>query len=165
MDLKVAGSSPVHHPKFVSLGFLHQTTLTPRPGSNLWYNYIMTNGQFDKWLMGLKEAWVTKNPQSAIDLCADNVVWYEIPFGKPLRTKQEILTEWQSVPTSQKDITVSYEILTVTESFGIAHWNARFTRLPSGVQAHLDGIYKVSLNDENLCTEFHQWYNAEQEDV
>lgn len=121
----------------------------------------MTSEQFDKWLKGLKDAWVTKNPQAAIDLCSENVIWHETPFGEPLRTKQEILDEWQTVPTNQKDITVSYEILVVTESFGIAHWNAKFTRLPSGTQAHLDGIYKVSLNDKNLCTEFHQWHNAE----
>lgn len=121
----------------------------------------MTREQFDRWFKGLKDAWETKNPQAAVDLCADNVVWHETPFGEPLRTKQEILSEWQTVPTGQKDIVVSYEILVVTEKFGIAHWSATFTRIPSGEKAHLDGIYKVSLNDKNLCTEFHQWYNTE----
>jgi len=120
----------------------------------------MTNGQFDTWLKGLKDAWETRNPQAAIDLCAKDVLWYETPFSKPLTTKEEIFTEWQTVPAGQKDITVSYEIIVVTEEFGIAHWSATFTRIPTGERAHLDGIYKVSLNDKNLCTEFHQWYNS-----
>lgn len=121
----------------------------------------MTSEQFDNWLKCLKEAWITRNPQAVVDLCAENFVWYEIPFGKPLKTKQELLSEWQTVPTNQKDITVTYEIITVTEQFGIAHWNAKFTRLPSEEKAHLDGIYKVFLDENNLCTEFHQWYNTE----
>ena len=121
----------------------------------------MTNVQFDKWLKGLKDAWETKNPEAAIDLYSENIVWHYTPFAEPLRTRQEILTEWQTVPTGHKDIIVSYEILVTTDKFGIAHWSATFTRIPSGEKAHLDGIYKVSLNYKNLCTEFHQWYNAE----
>jgi hypothetical protein len=121
----------------------------------------MTYEQFDKWLEDLKQAWVTKNPQAAIDLCADNFIWYETPFGKPITTREELLKEWQTVPSNQKDITVSYEIITVSSDFGLAHWSAKFTRIPSGEKAHLDGIYKVSLNERNLCTEFHQWYNTE----
>lgn len=121
----------------------------------------MTIEQFNEWLKGLKGAWETKNPQAAVDLCADSFIWYETPFGKPITTKQELLEEWQTVPLNQKDISMSYEIITITDDFGLAHWNAKFTRLPSGEQAHLDGIYKVMLNDKNLCTEFHQWYNAE----
>lgn len=121
----------------------------------------MTNSQFDKWLNGLKNAWETKNPQATIDLCSEHVVWYESPFGNPLRSKQEIFDVWQSVPAGHNDISVSYEIIVTTDKFGIAHWSANFTRIPSGKKIHLDGIYKVSLNDQNLCTEFHQWYNAE----
>lgn len=121
----------------------------------------MSREEFDKWLIGLKNAWESKNPQAAADLCAENVLWYETPFGKPLRTKQEIFDEWQTVPNDQKNIVVSYEILVTTDKFGIAHWGATFTRIPSEEKAHLDGVYKVLLNDENLCTEFHQWYNAE----
>lgn len=121
----------------------------------------MTNKQFDRWLEDLKQAWVTKNPQAAVELCSDKFIWHETPFGKPITTRKELLEEWQTVPSNQKDISVSYEIITVTSGFGIAHWSAKFTRLPSGVTARLDGIYKVSLNDKNLCTEFHQWYNSE----
>ncbi len=120
----------------------------------------MTNEQLDNWLKNLKDAWETKNPQAAIDLCSENVQWYETPFGEPLRTKKEIFDEWQTVPTDQKNIVVSYEIIIIADTFGIAHWSATFTRIPSGEKAHLDGIYKVSLDDKNLCTEFHQWYNT-----
>ena len=121
----------------------------------------MTTKQFDKWLHDLKLAWETTDPQAAVNLCAEKVEWHEVPFGQPYTTRQEVLDEWQDLSTQQKDIQVTYEIITVSDSFGIAHWNAKFTRLPSGEKAHLDGIYKVSLDENNLCTEFHQWYNSE----
>lgn len=122
----------------------------------------MTNRMFSGWLDKLKTAWETKNPQMAADFCAENVLYYETPFGKPLTTRQEVLNEWKSVPNGQKDITFDYEILIVNENFGIAHWTAKFTRIPSGEKANLDGIFKVTLNGDGLCTEFRQWWNSKE---
>ena len=119
----------------------------------------MTRQQFEDWLERLKIAWETKNPEVAANLCAGKVLYYETPFGKPLMKRKEVLKEWENVPRSQKNITFSYEILSLEDNFGIAHWSAKFTRLPSYKKAHLDGIFKVSLNEKGLCTEFNQWWN------
>lgn len=120
----------------------------------------MTSQTFSDWLDKLKIAWETKNPQMAADLCAENVLYYETPFDKPLKTKDEVLYDWKSVPEDQKDIIFDYKILSVNENLGIAHWTAKFTRIPSGNKANLDGIFKVVLNEEGLCTEFRQWWNS-----
>lgn len=118
----------------------------------------MIQNKFTKWLHELKIAWETKNPQRAANLCAEKVFYYETPFGEPLRTKQEVLKEWQTVPNSQKDIMFSFEILSFDESVGIAHWSVEFTRIPSGKKTFLDGIFKVTLNESGLATEFRQWW-------
>ena len=119
----------------------------------------MTKQKFDEWLKKLKNAWETKKPNAAFDLCATKFLWYETPFDKPLKTRDEILEEWQSV-LNQENISVSYEILSINDNIGLAHWRATFTRLPSKEKATLDGIFKVSLNEQGQCAEFHQWYNS-----
>lgn len=122
----------------------------------------MTEEQFTKWLEKLKQAWVTKNPEAAAALCSEKLLWYETPFDQPLKTKEQVLQEWESVPKSQRDITLSYKVLNVIGNVGIAHWAAEFTRIPSGEKASLDGIYRVTLDNKGLCTEFHQWWNSKE---
>ena len=119
----------------------------------------MTNKQFKKWLNRLKIAWETKNPEAAVNLCSEKFLWHETPFIEPLQTKEELLKEWQSV-FKQRNISFSYEILSVNDDFGIAQWNSSFIRLPSREKATLAGIFKVSLDADGNCTEFHQWYNS-----
>lgn len=119
----------------------------------------MTHQQFKIWLDKLRNVWETKKPNSATDLVAEKFLWHETPFAKPFSTKEQLLKEWETV-LDQENITVSYKILSVNDNFGIAQWQATFTRLPSKEKATLDGIYKVSLNQKGECTEFHQWYNS-----
>lgn len=119
----------------------------------------MTRHKFSGWLKNLKKAWETRNPKKALELCAENLLWYETPFGKPLQTRNEVLKEWKSI-LNQKDISVFYEVLNVYKNVGIAHWTASFRRLPSREKVLLDGIFKVTLNQKGECTEFRQWYNS-----
>jgi len=122
----------------------------------------MTNKQFSDWLERLKNAWETKNPGSIVDLCSEEVLWYETPFSKPLKTKGDILKEWQSV-LNQENISISYKILCISENLGIAQWLATFTKLPSKQRVVFDGIFQISLNERGECVEFHQWFNSKEQ--
>lgn len=119
----------------------------------------MKQSTFNDWLKKLKSAWETKDPKLAIELCAKNFIWHEAPFEKPIRTKGDLLEEWQSV-LDHDEVRMTYEILSVNKDFGIAKWHASFIRLPSKEKAELEGIFKVTLDTNGLCTEFHQWYNS-----
>lgn len=118
----------------------------------------MTSYEFDSWLKKLKKAWENRDPQAAADLCAENLEYLETPFSEPLKTKKEVLEEWKSVE-NQKDVSLSYEIISIFGNHGIAHFSATFTRIPSSKKVHLDGIFQVKLDENNLCTEFRWWYN------
>ena len=118
----------------------------------------MNKELFEKWFFNLKTAWETKNPQLAADICSENLLWYETPFDEPLKTKGEVLDEWQTV-SKQEDISVEYQILAVEGQTAITQWSAKFIRIPSGEKVEMEGIFKVRLNNEGLCEEFHQWYN------
>jgi hypothetical protein len=113
---------------------------------------------FKKWLEMLGQAWINRDPKGAADICIEDVVYHETPFGEPLKSRKEVEKIWDEVPRSQKDVEFGYEILTVTEEQGIARWWASFTRVPSGLRDTLDGIFVVRLEDNGLCKEFHQWW-------
>lgn len=121
----------------------------------------MTDQQFKNWLDKLINIWESKNPNGVLDLIAEKFIWHETPFDKQITSKEELLQEWQTV-LNQDDIKVTYEILDIKDNIGIAHWNATFTRLPSEENAELDGIYKVILDENGKCIEFHQWYNSKE---
>lgn len=115
--------------------------------------------QFKTWLELLKTAWETKRPELAVELCADEFIWYETPFQTPITTKKSLLEEWKSVQ-HHKDISLTYEILSCSNNIGIAKWSATFKRLPENTNAELEGIYLAKLDSHGKCTEFHQWYNS-----
>lgn len=120
----------------------------------------MTKKQFDNWLKKLGRAWVEKNPQIIADICAKNVVYHETPFTKPYKSPEAVKKLWQEVPETQKDIKFDYLILVVTKKFGIAQWQAKFTRIKQNKKAVLDGIFLVKLNNQGLCTLFKMWWVA-----
>ena len=120
----------------------------------------MDSDTFRQWLDDLGSAWQSRDPDAAAQLCAENVHYHEDPFQEPLIGREAVRQVWQEVPTSQKDIEFSFDILAVTEHVGVAHWSAAFTRLPSGTRSELDGVYTARLDERGLCVEFHQWWNA-----
>jgi len=118
----------------------------------------MTMQQLDKWLKNMGKAWEEKNPKAIPPLFADTFEYYETPFEKPFTSKKQLIKLWQDVPISQKDIQFKYDIVSLTQDLGIAHWTAEFTRIKEGKKAHLDGIFLIKLNTSGLCTLFRQWW-------
>jgi len=119
----------------------------------------MTEGRIKSWLDNIVRIWVTKKPDEVVDLVSDKFIWHDAPFDTPITTKKDLQKEWQTV-FDHDNIQVSYEILTREGDVAIAHWHATFTRISSKEKVELDGIYKVVLDDEGRCVEFHQWYNS-----
>jgi hypothetical protein len=111
------------------------------------------------WFDGLKRIWETKKPEGIIALCADSFTWYETPFDEPITTREDLLNEWRGI-LKQEAISVQYEVESIYENVGLAHWHAAFTRLPGKEKVELDGIFKVVINTEGKCIEFRQWYNT-----
>jgi len=119
----------------------------------------MNNQTFKSWLEKLKTIWEEKTPKVILNICSDKFLWYETPFSKPLRTREELLKEWNSI-LNQENISFSYKILSVNKNMGMAKWDATFTKLPSKEKASFQGIFQVILDKEGKCIEFHQWFNT-----
>ena len=115
---------------------------------------------FKAWLDLLGKAWVGGDPKIAVDICADKIAYFEDPFEPPLTTKEEIFKVWTGVPKKQKDISFKYDIVSISNNVGIAHWTAEYISKATGNKSKLDEIFVVSLNKEGKCIKFQQWWNT-----
>jgi hypothetical protein len=63
------------------------------------------------------------------------------------------------LPRARDDIAFDFEILAVTERWGIARWHGSYTPVEGKSRLELDGILLVSLDDEGRCRDFREWSN------
>jgi len=122
----------------------------------------MTIDEFKSWLDAYGRAWGTRDENAAADLFADDAAYEETPFVEPLRGRAEIRAYWAHVARSQEHIKFGYEILSIVENDGIAHWWASFTRVPEKTRVNLDGIFVITLGLDGRCTSLREWWQRKQ---
>jgi hypothetical protein len=69
------------------------------------------------------------------------------------------------LPRAREDISFGYEILAVTERWGLARWHGAYTPVEGEAHVELDGILMLSLDDEGRCRDFREWSNRRQHPV
>ena len=120
----------------------------------------MTSSDFEDWLDKYGQAWERGDAEGAIRLFTDNANYYETPFDNPMIGHEVIRKYWsEGAGQSQKDVQFSYQILAVGEDFGIARWQAKFVRVPSGNQVSLDGVLVSSFDEQGKCKVFREWWH------
>ena len=119
------------------------------------------NSTFDQWMQLYSKAWINRNPDLIIEIFDKSATYSEKPFSPPFEGIDEIKKYWQGVCQTQKDITFEYQIISVNDNTGIAHFEASFLRQPGTVNVKLDGIFKVVFNSENKCTSFSEWWQSQ----
>lgn len=114
---------------------------------------------FASWLDNYGRAWETGDADAAAALFAPDATYHETPFNAPMVGREAIHAYWfDGASTTQSDIAFTYEILAVESDRGIAHWTARFVRVPSGNRVRLDGVLAARF-DGDLCIEFREWWH------
>jgi hypothetical protein len=73
-----------------------------------------------------------------------------------------IAAAWDEATSGQKDIQFRYEILAVGEERAWCRWWCDYTRLANGNRVKLDGIFQCEFTAEGLCSEFREWWHAEE---
>jgi hypothetical protein len=142
---------------------LIQCTVADRRGRSSYVSEALPatgdRDRFDSWLRRFARAWEVRDPDRAAALFSEDGCYRETPFDEPLRGAQEIRAYWSSLPQAREDIRFTYDVLAVTESWGIAHWHGAYTPVDRATRLELDGILLVSLDDEERCREFREWSN------
>jgi ketosteroid isomerase-like protein len=99
------------------------------------------------------------DPQASANLFAENARYHENPFDEPITGRTAIYEYWDKGARNLKDKESTFEILSVQENRGIAHWQSKFTVTESGKRLALDCLFVVEFDDEGLCQSFREWWH------
>ena len=122
----------------------------------------MDETAFKHWLDKYRQAWENRNPEAAAELYTEEGSYQVTPFVEPLRGREEIRKYWAEVARTEQDISFWYEILSVGEGFGVAHWRASFEITPQELRTNLDGIFLIKLDATGKCTSLQEWWHKQQ---
>jgi hypothetical protein len=119
----------------------------------------MTEEQLREWLDRYGQAWEACNPDAAAALFSEDAEYYETPFGPPSRGRQGVRAYWAAATGSQRDVSFTHQILSVSADRGIARWAAEFTRLAAGKRMRLDGVFVLDFGEDGLCRTLREWWH------
>ena len=121
----------------------------------------MDNSSFNDWLQLYGKAWTQRRPDLIKELFTQDAKYFEKPFSSPFEGIDAITLYWKGISQTQKDISFEYKIISVNDYVGIAHFVASFLRQPGNVHVKLDGIFQVTLDSQNKCTSFSEWWESQ----
>ena len=117
--------------------------------------------KFQNWLKQLGKAWSDLDPQTAANLFAKDVEYYESTLKDPIESWDRVLDLWKIIPNNQKDVSFRFKIISTTGNLCVANWWVERTLLPQNIKQKIDGIFVFKLNEDGLCDYFKQWRTAE----
>jgi hypothetical protein len=118
--------------------------------------------EFNLWLDDYGRAWEARDPAAAANLFENDGTYQVTPFVEPLRGYEAILNYWREIARTEEQIRFGYEVLAVTNNYGIARWWSSFIRVPPGLRTKLDGIFLICLDSERRCTSLREWWHKQQ---
>ena len=117
---------------------------------------------FGRWLADYGAAWEGRDPEAVARLFTPDALYYWTPFEEPKRGRRGIAEAWGEATLGQEAIRFRSEILAVEGGRAWCRWWCDFTRLATGVQVKLDGIFQCDFTAEGLCYEFREWWHAKE---
>jgi glyoxylase I family protein len=117
-------------------------------------------GRFQRWLDGYGQAWMTGDPQAAVQLFTPSAAYHETPFDSPMVGAEAIRRYWtEGAKNAQTDVQFEATPLWFDGTTGVARWRATFRRVPSMGFVELDGTLLARFDDEMRCEEFREWWH------
>ena len=102
------------------------------------------------WLERFGRAWERRDLEQLAALFSEDGSYRETPFDEPLVGADAIRIYWSCLPNARQDISFGYEVLTVTQPWGIARWRGSYTADERDTRVELDGMLLISLDDGPL---------------
>lgn len=117
--------------------------------------------RYDTWMEAFMQAWKDRDVDAVMETIASDCAYYESVFEQPREDNEAIRALWEVVPENQEDIDYDYELICSDDEHAVFNWKLTRTLLPSNEKQVIDGIFEVSVNDENKCTFFKQWRSVQ----
>jgi hypothetical protein len=122
----------------------------------------VTIEELSSWLDAYRQAWEGRDPDAAAMLFTEEGTYQWGPFEEPLRGRAAIRDRWASAVAAQAEVTFGHEPLAVGDGRGLARWWVSFAVPVARQRIRLEGIFQVALDEDGLCYEFREWWNAEE---
>lgn len=120
----------------------------------------MTKEVFQAWLEKYLRPQERRSAETIKEVFAEDGVYWWGPFYEPRRGVQAVYEHHKNALSHQTDLKYDYEILAVTERYGIARFHLTLNDLMPGEPNEYDGLFLVHLNEQNQCTLFEEWYHS-----
>ncbi len=120
----------------------------------------MTREMFEQWMHTYTHRQEQGDPEVVKELWAEDGVYWWGPFNEPRRGLHATYEHHKKALSHQIDWSWDYEILAVTEQYGIAHFYLTLNDDIPGEPNTYDGIFLVHLDGEGKCTLFQEWYHS-----
>lgn len=117
---------------------------------------------FDCWLAAYGRAWEGRDPEAAARLFTPNALYYWTPFEAAKKGRTGITAAWREATSRQEDIHFDFEIFSIAENRGLAHWSCSLMRITSGKRVRLDGILQAEFDENGLCVNFREWWHSDE---
>ena len=111
--------------------------------------------KYEKWTKEFMESWKNLDWKRTLDLLSKNVEYYENPIDEPCSNFDEVVKLWEVVADNQKDIDYKFNVLSYSDELCIINW--QMTRTMTKTNQKIDGIFQISLDENELCSYFKQW--------
>ncbi len=113
--------------------------------------------EYEQWTHEFMEAWKQLDWEKVLTTLDENVKYYENPIDEPCKNFDEVIELWKIVEENQKDIEYKFNIVAFNDNTCIINWQMKRTMVKTNLEQEIDGIFQISLNEDNKCTFFKQW--------
>jgi hypothetical protein len=120
----------------------------------------VTEDVFRAWLENYLRPQEQRSAEMIEKVFAEAGVYHWGPFNPARHGLRAIYEHHKNALSHQTDLKYEYEILAVTEGYGIARFHLRLTELMEAEPNEYDGIFLVHLNQHDKCILFEEWYHG-----
>lgn len=120
----------------------------------------MTEQTLNAWLENYLRPQQQRSAEMIKELFAEDGVYRWGPFVEARRGLKAIYDHHKNALSHQTDLQYEYNVLAVTQDYGIARFHLRLRDLIQGEPNEYDGIFLVYLNQDNKCVLFEEWYHS-----
>ena len=123
--------------------------------------------RYAEWVSRLMESWRRLDGWPTAKLFTSDVAYYEVADGPPCENWKAVKELWRPVPTNQRAIEYSIELVVTGEHYGVINWRmTRDLQTKEGwVRQHIDGVFLTRVSHDGLCNYFKQWRTVRTEQL
>jgi SnoaL-like domain len=118
---------------------------------------MMTTAQLSEWCAAYKRAWETQDADLFVSLFSTDCSYRISPFTEPIPGRA-FHAFWRALAEKQQDNQIALEVLAWTSgNRAIVRWDARTTRAGTAERKQGSGIFLLTFDATNRCTEVWEW--------